>query len=659
VSGNHATGGDGDFTGGAPSGNGGQGLGGGIYVFGLTSPLMVNSFTLVHDNTATGGAGGEVSNIITPEGVSLLGGDAGGGGIYAVQTSVQVNLSYVYRNSAQGGSALIGSVNGGAASGGGIFIDTYNAANAATLTVTNSQVYLNSATTGFSSGVDSGPAALGGGVYAHNVPVNVMSSFVYSNFAVGGPGGVALGYTGTGGAGAAAEGGGLYANGGTAAFTNSSITYNSVGGGQGGTATAGTAGTGGQALGAGVYAFGVSRVNVTNSTIGWNNGYGGVGGPNSLNGGKGGDADGGGMYYAANGSFTMTGSTVADNTLYGGSGSFGSSQSLGAGGGTLGGGLVLVSPGPATITSSTVANNTINTPVNSSGTPAFLGGGIFNAAHLQLYSDTIAGNSIAGQYPTQQFGGGVYNFSGLGGTVTIANTIVAQNSAANAPDFAGPVASSNHDLIGDGTGSSGFSAAHGDQVGNLTVTGTINPMLTPLQNNGGPTWTMALLPGSPAIDKGSNAAAKAAVDQRGLQRIVNKTIDIGATEYQADLRVTLSATPNPVVAGNTITYTITVTNLGPDTAGNVTLTDLLPPGTTFVSFNGPAGWTLTNPSGSNPATATIATLAPGTSATFTLVVQVNPGTASGTIITDTATVTPLTWDPKVDNNAAQVKTTVA
>jgi uncharacterized repeat protein (TIGR01451 family) len=170
---------------------------------------------------------------------------------------------------------------------------------------------------------------------------------------------------------------------------------------------------------------------------------------------------------------------------------------------------------------------------------------------------------------------------------------------------------------------------------------------------------MALMPGSPAIDKGDNRATHAAVDQRGSPRIVNKTIDIGATEYQPDLRVALSATPNPIAAGNNITYTITLTKAGPDTAGAITLSDLLPPGTTFVSFDGPAGWTLTNPNGSSPATATIGSLSPGASATFTLFVQVNANTASGTVISDTATVTSPPWDPKTDNNSALVNTTVS
>ncbi len=124
-------------------------------------------------------------------------------------------------------------------------------------------------------------------------------------------------------------------------------------------------------------------------------------------------------------------------------------------------------------------------------------------------------------------GGGLYNADG---TVTLGNTIVAENTAVGGggPDALGTIVSQGHNLIGETDGSSGW-------VGS-DLTGTsaypLNPLLAPLGNYGGPTQTMALLPGSPAIDAGNNGLVPAGVttDQRGLPRVVNGFVDIGAFE---------------------------------------------------------------------------------------------------------------------------------
>src|SRR5262249_61336241 len=73
--------------------------------------------------------------------------------------------------------------------------------------------------------------------------------------------------------------------------------------------------------------------------------------------------------------------------------------------------------------------------------------------------------------------------------------------------------SQGHNLIGDGPGGSGFDPT--DQVG--TSANPIDPVLGPLQGNGGPTQTMALLPGSPALNAGDPALSGTA-DQRGVVR---------------------------------------------------------------------------------------------------------------------------------------------
>src|SRR5580692_381247 len=82
----------------------------------------------------------------------------------------------------------------------------------------------------------------------------------------------------------------------------------------------------------------------------------------------------------------------------------------------------------------------------------------------------------------------------------------------------------------------------------------------------------------------------------------------------SDDAVTNSASPNPVIAGNNITYTQVVTNNGPAASPNVTLTESLPANTAFVSANGPAGWTC---SGTTTITCSAATLASGANATIT------------------------------------------
>jgi len=125
---------------------------------------------------------------------------------------------------------------------------------------------------------------------------------------------------------------------------------------------------------------------------------------------------------------------------------------------------------------------------------------------------------------------------------------------------------------------------------------------------------------------------------------------------QADVSVTNSGTPTPnVFAGNNITYSITVSNAGPDPALNVQLTDAAPANTTFVSMTQNTGPSFTCTP--NTANCSISSLASGASANFSFVVKVNSNTAKNTTITDTATITSPT-DTTAGNNTAQVTTNV-
>ena len=118
-------------------------------------------------------------------------------------------------------------------------------------------------------------------------------------------------------------------------------------------------------------------------------------------------------------------------------------------------------------------------------------------------------------------GGGIYD--AISGTVRLKNTIVASNTSGLNFAGAGIYKDLGHNLSSDGSGSSFLTA-----TGDLNNT---NPLLGKLMNNGGPTQTMALLGGSPAINAGENSGAPA-TDQRGFNRIVGGTVDIGAFEVQ-------------------------------------------------------------------------------------------------------------------------------
>jgi predicted outer membrane repeat protein len=227
--------------------------------------------------------------------------------------------------------------------------------------------------------------------------------------------------------------------------------------------------------------------------------------------------------------------------------------------GTVGGGIA--NGGPLILSNCTLTGNSANHGggiYNSAGTltvsestlaanSASRGGAIDNSflGTVTLTSSTISGNS-AGQ------GAGISNNSG---TVTAKNVIVAGNAAPVSPDLAGPLNSLGNNLIGDGSDSSGFIGT--DLVG--TAGNPIDPLLGPLQDNGGPTQTMALLTGSPAIDAGDNTGAPD-TDQRGFPRIVGGTIDIGALEVQPAGQPTHLTFQGPasVTAGTPFAITVTV-----------------------------------------------------------------------------------------------------
>ena len=130
-------------------------------------------------------------------------------------------------------------------------------------------------------------------------------------------------------------------------------------------------------------------------------------------------------------------------------------------------------------------------------------------------------------------GGGVFND---GGTVDVRGTILADNdSSGDNPDVAGNFTSGGFNLVGDVAAATGFSAATLNDLVGGNGQPVIDPLLGPLERNGGPTSTAVPDPTSPAIDAADNGAAPS-VDQRGVERPKNgdnsgpPVADIGASE---------------------------------------------------------------------------------------------------------------------------------
>lgn len=201
-------------------------------------------------------------------------------------------------------------------------------------------------------------------------------------------------------------------------------------------------------------------------------------------------------FINAGGNATLTNVTLTGNT---GSGS--------------GGGL-LAGSGTLALRNMTVTNN--HAPTGGGGGIVLYSTAVATITNVTIYNNT-AGH-----------GGGIYNTTSS--NLRLANTVVAGNTSADGNDVKGGITSSGHNFIGNADGSSNWTST--DRVG--TTASPLNPNLAPLAFNGG--YTMTLLPynNSPLLNQGSNTLIPAGLttDQRGLARIANSTVDIGAVERQ-------------------------------------------------------------------------------------------------------------------------------
>ena len=434
--------------------------------------------------------------------------DSLGGGILNNGGNVTLDHVVLTNNVARGGDVAALGVAGHNGFGGGI----YSSGGALTLagaTLANNQVSGGRGGNHNGQYAGDGGSASGGGLYATGGSLDISDSMVTSNRGTGGRGGDGYLTTGVttfghtyryytaGGVGGTAAGGGLYVNGGSLTIASSAITTNQAAGG--------SAGLGGSFNGfgqaGGLYTIGT--LTVSDSTLSSNTG--------------------GGIYNGG----TLT---VSNSTLSGNSASF-------YGGAIYNGGTL------------TVSNSTLSG--NSTNSITFSGGAIYNGGTLTVSNSTLSGNSTNG------FGGAIYNrgtltvsnstlsgnsallegggiFTDINGTqsVTLTNVTLTANRANTgggccspgggliawgtrwpllhntliAGNFRGATgttrddvfgaldAGGDYNLIGDGTGMTGLSdGVNGNQVGSADA--PIDPLLGPLQNNGGPTRTHALLPG--------------------------------------------------------------------------------------------------------------------------------------------------------------------
>jgi CSLREA domain-containing protein len=305
--------------------------------------------------------------------------------------------------------------------------------------------------------------------------------------------------------------------------------------------------------GAGIQNTNTATVNITNCVLANNFSLGG-GGAISINSGivnvsrstfnNNGTTGGGSAIANGGGTLNATDCTFTANSS-GGGGALGAiSNNIGNttitnctfSGNSSGRGGALVSFGVGTVT---VNNSTFT------GNSATLGGGGAIASldgTTNLNNCTITGNMVANS-PN----GGAGGVSNLGaGKINVRSTIVALNTATGFSvfqDVSGAFVSQGFNLIGRTNGSTGFPAST-DQTGSDAA--PLDPKIDPngLQDNGGPTRTVALLVGSPAIDKGTRAGLPGSLttDQRGtgFPRIFDNPnvanaadgSDIGAFEVQ-------------------------------------------------------------------------------------------------------------------------------
>jgi hypothetical protein len=482
--------------------NGGNSYGGAICNNTGTMNLAGSTFLY---NSSVGGYGG-----------AAMSGNAFGGAVHNGGGILKIMGTTFTGNNSSSGTVLANAFNtaamnatvGGSSLGGALSMIGGN------VTVINGSFYSNNAASpaAYTYPVDSiaGPA-FGGAIYQASGTLNLMATTLATNGALGGSsvmsrfGEAASGY-----------GGGLF-NAGTLNSTNCNFTAN--------LAEGGSNGGGPDAYGGAI--FNQGELNLIDATLSGNQAIGGYGGladiPNSPL--PSGGGNGGGIFNSN--VLLMLGCTLAQN--------------------------------------SAVGNAVVINGFDIGGVPGnSFGGAIYNLGICLATNDTIVGNSAIGGSPLYAVGGsanggGLFN---MGGTVTLAYVTISSNSAdggegmPNGLGIGGGINATNGSLLlldsivaenpsgNDFYGTFGALTDGGDNISSdisfpFSAPGSMNntdPELGLLGNYGGPTQTVPLLAGSPAIDA-AGAGGCPATDQRGVPRPIGGICDIGAYEYTPSLSI--------------------------------------------------------------------------------------------------------------------------
>jgi serine/threonine protein kinase len=490
----------------------------------------ISSSANQNDQIAGGGgiysSGGKITlTNTTISGNSVTGGNPGavGGGIFSSNDVLTIASSVIASNTVTSHNGVGG--------GGGIM------GYGSTITLTHSRVMNNT--------LSADKGATGGGIaISDNGQVNVSLRLVASSVAHN----TVNGHTDLG------LGGGISVLTGDATLINSQVMHNS-------------AISEDIAAGGGIDAEQGSSVTLTGSTIDDNTvsapevhggGISGLKGQIMLTGttvegniARGGPGENMGGGIAMNGTLTISNSFIAHNLL--------TSAHVGTAG-ALGGGIDVV--GTLDLSNSTIASNTVKSSAGIS-----YGGGILivspstsgnTRSALKLTNSTIYGNAVAGKQGgtgggildagasgTIDFctiygntasteGGGLFSHPSSDAATTalkLKNTLIAGNIATKGPDVAGKITTEGYNLVQRFSGAQWNDPDHRHTTDHSADNLAALHIDAQLRSTGGATPTLALLPGSPALNQIPAASCDAGTDQRGVKRPQQNACDIGAYEY--------------------------------------------------------------------------------------------------------------------------------